>query len=280
MQYPLKQLAALTALLGPIATIVGLIQSRGWLAGIGAVFLLISIAAILYARSQRLRVSAASVEIEGISIDSANAAALRRRVNRSLTIQSADHFATIDGADLDVVWRYAGYCKAKRETVMEFSVDSGNSTPFEDLDCFAHDLKRDPDKKHKIQPVLIGPDSISKKIAVPFLEPLLAQQPFDIMLHCRMPNTYKTGTGYYTSTLSFDQNSVGRCTVHLTFLGQKPDWVRVYECNPSGHPRLLKTLYPAREDQASSEYRDVADNLRAQSARIYLFRLADRPRIG
>ena len=214
MQYLPETLASLTALLGPIATIIGLIQSRGWLTGIGAALFCISVVAIVYARGQRQRVESGSVEIEGVSIDSVNAANLRRRVNRSFTIQSAEHIATIDGADLDMVWRYGGYCRAKRETVMEFSVDSGNSIPFSGLDCYAYDLKSDPEKKHKIQPLLTGPDGISKKIAVPFLEPLVAQQPFDIMLHCRLPATYKSGVGHYTSTLSFAQDKIRRCTVH------------------------------------------------------------------
>jgi hypothetical protein len=274
MQSLLNTLASLTAILGPIAAILGLIQSRGWLTGLGTIVFGISIVAVVYARSQRLRIDAASVEIEGISIDSVNAANLRRRVNRSLVVQTADHFATIDGADLHMVWRYAGYCRARREAAMEFSVDSANNIPINELDCFAYDLKSDPEKQHKIQPLLIGPDSISKKLAVPFLEPLLAQQPFDIMLCCRMPATYKPGIGYYTSTLSFDQDKVGRCTVHLTFLGQKPDWVRVYGCDLSGQPRLLKNLRAEREDQATSEYRDVVENLKAQSTRIYLFKRA------
>jgi hypothetical protein len=262
----------LTALIGPVVSLIGLIQSHGWLAGMGAVFASASIIALVYARSQRLRVDAASIEVEGISVDSANAANLRRRVNRSLTIQDVDHIVTIDGADLEMAWRYAGYCRASRETAMEFSVDSGNSIPFSRLDCFAYDLKRDPDKRHKIQPLLIGPDGISKKIAVPFLEPLLAQEPFDIMLRCRLPATYKPGIGYYTSTLSFDQKKVGRCTVHLTFLRQQPDWVRVYECDSSGRPRLLRDLRPVREDQEFSEYLDVGKDMQAQSIRIYVFR--------
>jgi hypothetical protein len=274
MQSLLKTLASLAAFLGPIATVLGLVQSRGWLIGIGAILVCVSIVAVLYAQAQRHRMNAASVEIEGISIDSVNAANLRRRVNRSLAIQTADHIATIDGADLDMIWRYAGYCRAEREAAMEFSVDSENSIPFSGLDCFAYDLKLDPEKKCKIQPVLIGPDSISKKIAVPFLEPIVAEQPFDIMLQCRMPATYKPGICYYTSTLSFDQDKVGRCTVQLTFLRQRPDWVRVYECDPSGRPRLLKTLRPVREGRERSEYRDEAKDLKAQSTRIYLFRRA------
>lgn len=274
MQYLLPTLAAATALLGPLATILGLIQSRGWLTALGAVLFCIAILAIAYARTQRLRVDAASVEIEGISIDSVNAANVRRRVNRSLTIQAADHFATIDGADLDMVWRYAGFCRAARETAMEFSVDSGNTIPFERLDCYAYDLKRDPEKKHKIQPLLVGPDGISKKIAVPFLEPLRAQEPFDVMLHCRLPGTYRQGIGYYTSTLSFHQDRIGRSAVHLTFLRRKPDWVRVYDCDSRGRPHLVKNLSPVREDGETTEYLDEAENVAAQSVRIYLFRRA------
>jgi hypothetical protein len=272
MQYSLQTLAAVAALLGPIGTILGLIQSRGWLTGLGTIVFAISIVAIAYARGQRLRIDAASVEIEGISIDSVNIANLRRGVNRSLMVQTADHMITIDGADLDMVWRYAGYCRTRAETAMDFSIDSESNIPFNQLDCFAYDLKCDPDKKHKIEPLLLGPDSISKKIAVPFLEPLSAQQPFDIMLHCRMPGTYRPGIGYYTSTLSFDQDKVGRCTVHLTFLRRKPDWVRVYACDANGRPRLLKTLRPAGEEPESATYRDVAEKVDARSVRIYVFR--------
>lgn len=274
MQYLPKTLAAWTALLAPIATLVGLIQSRGWLTALGAAFICISFAAILYARSQRLRVEGASIEIEGVSIDSVNAANLRRRINRSLTVQTAEHTATIDGPDLEMSWRYAGYCRAARETAMEFSVDSGHSIPFSQLDCFAYDLKHDPERKHRIQPLLIGADGISKKIAVPFLEPLLARQPFDVMLHCRLPGTYKPGIGYYTSTLSFDQDNIGRCAVRLIFSGRRPEWVRAYDCDAAGRPRLLKNLSLMREDPQSCEYLDVADNIPAQSARIYVFRRA------
>jgi hypothetical protein len=270
MQYLLQILVSSAALLGPIATILGLIQSRGWLAGIGALFICVAIAAVFYARRQRLRIESASIEIEGISIDAMNAANLRRRVNQSLAVQNVDQIVTFDGPDLDMIWRYAGYCRADRETVMEFSVDAGGSIPFNQLDCFAYDLKHDPERNHKIPPLLIGPDGISKKMAVPFLEPLRAQDPFDVMLHCRIPDTYRPGIGYYTSTLSFGQNKVRRCEVQLTFLHQRPNWVRVYECE-SGRSRLLKSLSPVREEQDVSEYRDVAEDLKAQSARIYLF---------
>jgi hypothetical protein len=272
MRPVLKALTTLTAVLGPVATLIGLVQSQGWLVIIGAIVVCISVACFVYAQSLRRRIQSASVEIEGISIDSLNAANLRRRTNRNLTIQTVDHIVEIDGSDLDLIWRYAGFCRAERETAMEFSVDCENNIPFDKLDCYAYDLKRDPDKKSKIQPVLIGPDSISKKIAVPFLEPIHTNQPFDILLHCRLPSTYGPGVAYYTSTLSFDQEKVDVCTVHLTFLGQRPDWVRVYDCDSSGQPQLLKTLPPEREGRGRCEFRDAVRNIEAQSARVYLFR--------
>jgi hypothetical protein len=229
---------------------------------LGALFVCVAIIAAVYARAQQRRPEAASIEIEGFSIDSVNAANLRRRVNRTLMVQTADQIVTIDGPDLDMIWRYTGYCR----------VDSASSIPFSELDCYAYDLKCDADKKHKIQPLLTGPDGISKKIVVPFLEPLAAQGGFDIMLHCCMPNTYRPGTGYYTSTLSLDQDKVGRCTVHLTFLRRKPDWVRVYACDAVGRHRLLKTLRPAAEQLASVTYQNVAEKVDVQSVRIYLFK--------
>jgi hypothetical protein len=268
----LQSLASSTAIIGPVVTLIGLIQSRGWLAGLGAVFACVSIIAVVYARSQRLRVDAASVEIEGMSIDSLNVANLRRRVSRNFFIQTVHHVVTINGPDLEITWRYQGYCRADDSTAFEFSVDSENGALFGRLDCFGYDLKADPGKQHKIQPLLIGPDGISKKIAVPFLEPVLAQQPFDIMLNCRLPGTYKTGLAYYTSTLSFDQDTVGKCTVHLIFRGQQPDWVRVYECEAGASPRLLRTLSAVLEQAESAEYLDVAENRNARSARVYLFR--------
>src|SRR5665213_1914840 len=155
MQFIPPALASIAALIGPIATILGLIQSRGWLTGLGALFVCAAIIAAVYARAQRRRLEAASIEIEGISIDSLNAASLRRRVNRTLTIQTAEQIVTIDGPDLDMIWRYAGFCRAAWETTLEFSVDSSSSIPFSALDCYAYDLKRDPDKKCKIQPCLL-----------------------------------------------------------------------------------------------------------------------------
>jgi len=225
----------------------------------------------LYARNRRLVVEGASVVVAGRSIDSLNVANLRRRVNRSLLIQEVHHTARIRGEDLDMTLRYAGYCRAEKETAMEFSIDTDNNIPFADLECFAYDLQNDPGRKHKIRPMLVGGDGISKKIAVPFLESLGAHQPFSVLLKCSLPGCMKAGLEYYTSTLSFGQDRVRRCTVSLTFFGGRPAWVRAYECARFGRTKLLRDLRPVVENQEFSEYMDTAEQLEAQSARIYVF---------
>ncbi|MDP2895513.1 MAG: hypothetical protein Q8Q12_03010 [bacterium] len=266
-----EPLASWATILGTVFSVIGLIQSRGWLAGISALFIGASIFAGLYARRKRLALDSAAVKVEGHSIDSLNIANLRRRVNRSLVIQEVNHVARIEGEDLKMTWQYAGYARADHQAAIEFSIDSDNNIPFEALDCFAYDLQRDPGRKHKIRPVLLGTDGISKKIAIPFLEPLTAQQPFAVLLKCGLPGCMKAGFEYYTSTLSFDQDRVPRLTVRLVFAGARPSWVRVYECSPSGSARLLKELRPWRESQECTEYQDTAEEVPGQSARIYVF---------
>jgi hypothetical protein len=86
------------------------------------------------------------------------------------------------------------------------------------------------------------------------------------------------GTEYFTSTVSFDQPRIRRFSVRLKFLGQRPDWLRVYQCDSSGNAKLVKALRPAREGGALTEYLDLDEDMPAQSARIYVFRRADRLR--
>jgi hypothetical protein len=178
--------------------------------------------------------------------------------------------AEIEGEDLKMTWKYSGYCRAEQETAIEFSIDAESNIPFDALDCFAYDLAADPGSEHKIRPILIGPDGISKKLAVPFLEPLTAQQPFRVLLKCRLPGCMKAGREYYTSTLSFAQNQVQRCTVRLLFFGERPAWVRVYEVVP-GSVKVLRDLRPLRETKNLTEYLDTAEHVEPQSARVYLF---------
>jgi hypothetical protein len=82
---------------------------------------------------------------------------------------------------------------------------------------------------------------------------------------------YLLDYGYYTSTLSFAQDRVGRCVVHLIFAGTAPSWMRVYETTPQGSAKLLKTLPPVLQEPDLCEYVDVAEGRQGRSARVYMF---------
>lgn len=271
MQFPLEALAAWATILGTGVSLLALFQSKEWLVLTSFLFVCVAVAAILYGRSRRLALESASTMIEGQSIDSLNLANLRRRVNRTFVIQEAHHTAHIEGEDLHITWRYSGYCRNKHETAMDFSIDSESGTSFDELKCVAFDLGRDPDMKHEIRPLLMGTDGVSKKISVPFLEPLTINQPFKLLLRCTLPRCITPGSGYYTSTLSFDQRKVPRSEVHLIFTAPVPTWVRVYEASRGRPATLVKSLRPSRMEPGFCEYIDVAENRPGQSARVYIF---------
>lgn len=246
-------------------------NSSQWLAIVGSLFIVFSVAAFLYAERQRERLKLAAIKIEGRSIDSLNLASLGRRLNRSLMIQEAEQVAKINGEDMTITWRYRGYCQASRETAIEFSIDMDNHVPFQFLDCFAYDLQHDPKRMHRIRPVLIGADGLSKKIAVPLLEPLSEKEPFSVLLTCTLPGCVKSGVEYYSSTLSVAQDRIQKSAVRIVFVNERPQWLRVYECNASGVTKLLNDLRPSRQTAQRTEYDDLARDVPAQSARIYLF---------
>ncbi|HTV28207.1 MAG TPA: hypothetical protein VMF32_10545 [Xanthobacteraceae bacterium] len=271
MQFPLETLAALATIVGTAISLLALLQSRACLLLTSLLVVCLAILVVLYARKQRLALDAASTVIEGRSIDSLNIANLRRRVNRTFVIQEAHHTARIEDGDLEITWKYSGYCRSDSASEMEFSIDTENNVAFKDLDCVAFDLGHDPDMTHAIRPVLVGTEGLSKKIAVPFLEPLSANQPFGLLLKCTLPGCITPGFGYYTSTLSFAQKRVRRCTVHLIFKGPAPSWLRVYESTLQKPAALVKTLAPSRQEHGLYEYLDVAENRRGQSARVYAF---------
>jgi hypothetical protein len=271
MPYSLETLAALATILGAVISVLGLLQSRAWLVLTSLFFVGLAIAAGLYARRERLARDAASTVIEGYSIDSLNMANLRRRLDRDFLVQEADHTARIEGEDLKITWKYSGYCRSGRASAFDFSIDSGAGTSFDDLNCVAYDLAHDPDMVRKIRPLLVGPEGVSKKISVPLLEPIGADQSFGVLLKCTLPRCVTTGTGYYTSTLSFAQDRVRRCTVRLEFVGPAPSWMRVYDCSSQRNPVLLKSLAPSRQEPDLCEYIDVIEDVPGQSARVYMF---------
>ncbi len=234
-------------------------------------FITLSVGVGMYARQKRLILASASMVIEGHSIDSLNVANLRRRVNRTFVVQEAHHTVRIEGEDMKITWNYSGYCRADFTSAMEFSIDSDEGTPFDKLDCEAFDLAHDPEMRHKIRPVLVGTEGISKKVSVPFLEPLKADQPFGVILKCTLPRCVKMGFGYYTATSSFAQARVQRCTVRLIFVGAAPVWLRVYESTAREPAALVKTLPPILHGEGLCEYLDIVGERHGRSARVYAF---------
>lgn len=271
MSFTLESLAALATILGTILSVVALVESRKWLVLASFSLLAIAIGAGLYARRERHALRSAAITVEGRSIDALNVANLRRRVNRTLLVQEAHHTARIDGEDIEFEWTYSGFCRAKSESAMEFSVESEQQVPFDRLDCLAYDLQRDPKKLHPIRPLLIGADGVSKKISVPFLRPVRSKEAFGLMLRCTLPRATKAGFGYYSSTLSFEQDRVAVCIVRLIFVGSPPEWVRVYDCSTGTKPVLVKALSAAKSGGGQHEYIDEIVGARGQSARVYTF---------
>lgn len=264
-------IASWASVLGAVLSLVGAIQSLTWLATVGGLMLVGSVCAIAYARWQHERIESAVLKVAGRSVDSLNMATLRRRLNETLIIQEAYNEATIDGEDLRVTWECAGFCRVDRETSIEFSVDSDNNIPFDELDCFAHDLKHDPERRHRIRPILVGPDGISKKVAIPFSRPLHRGEPFNVFLRYALPGCMKTGVDYYTASVSFAQDNLLQCSIRLVFLHDRPKWVRAYEVHSVGKVKLLKDLKPTIFDEESAEYVDSEPNFPPKSARIYVF---------
>jgi len=274
MNQATSELTTWASILGTVATILGMIQSVSWLTAIGVSCIGIAIFALIQAKSRHRLLRSATINIGGRNLDILNIANLRRRLNRSLIVQRACHLAAIEGQDLTVSWQYDGYCAAEKETAIEFSIDAENNIPFSDLECYAFDRQQDPECLHKIRPILIGGDGLSKKVAVPFLKPLVSKQPFSVLLHCKLPGCIGSGVQHYTSTLSFDQRSIPKLAVQLAFIGQHPDWVRVYECGTDGKPTLVKDLSPVSENDHVSERIDIVENVPGQSTRIYAFHIS------
>jgi len=257
--------------LGTLLGLFGAIQSRAWLVMIGAIIVVGSVGTLVYARKQALLVKSATLKVGGRSIDSLNMASLRRHMNESLVVQEAVNHAVVDGENLVLTWKCTGYCRAASETAIEFSIGADTHIPFAELDCFGYDLRRDPRRRHPIRPILLRPDGISKKIALPLLAPISAQEPFCVLLTCYLPKCMKAGEDYYTATLSFDQERIARYTMRLTFVHNRPRWVRAYQCRADGRMALLKDLQPNDKSACTYEYVDTGIDVAARSARIYMF---------
>jgi hypothetical protein len=214
---------------GTAVVFLGLVHADAWTTFLGIAVSAASTAALVFLKRKQRFAHFAGISVEGVNLDSLNIANLRRRLNKSLAVERAFQVAIIEGTDLHVAWQYDGFCRAESETGIEFSIDSENNVAFEQLQCFAYDLRNDPERAHEIAPLLVGSDGVSKKVRVPFLQPLTQKTTFSVLLQCTLPGCVTSGVQYYTSSLSFEQRSIASATVQLIFVKSRPEWVRVYE---------------------------------------------------
>ena len=269
-----ETVALWACLLGSAVALLGQSQSLASITFAGTCLAGASATVAVYSRRNRTQIQRSGVSIEGLNLDSLHIANVRRRLNKSLTLERAFQVAIIDGSDLHLAWQYDGFCRSQGETGIEFSIDSENNIAFEQLECFAFDLQNDPERLRQVRPTLLGSDGVSKKITVPFLQPLTRQDRFSILLNCDLPGCISTGLQYYTSSLSFDQPFVDNASVHLIFVRMRPEWVRVYEFDRKSRPTLVNELRPFRDDGATCEYVDMSQNVPGQSVRLYLYSLS------
>jgi len=269
-----ETLAVWASAFGSAFALLGVAESQSWLALLGITCSAGSVATTQISKRNRRLAHFALSSGEALNLDSLLIANSRRRLNRTLMLERAIQVAIIDGADLNLAWQYDGYCRSQREASIEFSIDSENNVPFEQLECLAFDLQNDPARLHEIRPTLVGGDGVSKKISVSFLQPLALRQRFSVLLNCKLPGCITTGVQYYTSSLSFEQRSIASASVHLIFVKRRPEWVRVYEYRKSGAMALVNELRPFRDDGATCEYVDTIQNVPGQSVRVYLYTLS------
>jgi hypothetical protein len=270
-----RSLTPLAGALGNAVTLAGVLQSEPGLSLFGITCSAASATLGLF--SNRSKPLPPGVRVEGQNLDSLQIANIRRRLNRSLTVERAFHVAIVDPPDLHIAWQYDGFCRTQRETAIEFSVDSENNVAFEDLDCAAFDLLNDPGRLRQIRPTLVDSDGVSKKISVPFLQPLALNDLFSVRFDCCLPGCVTDGVQYYTSSLSFDQPRIESTSLHLIFVKTQPKWVRAYECGKDGKAAFLSELRPFRDDGATCEYVDIAQDVPGQSVRVYLYDLQAKP---
>ena len=256
--------------IGILISIYGLIANRQIYILVGLFFFISSVLLALALLQMRKRIKKTHLMIEGQRIDALNAANSARDPNRTLKVQEASHFMQIQKNDLILNFEYSGYGK-QEESGFEFSLDSDVNYPFESLVCYGFDLIKDPQKTHKIRPFLLESDGLTKKIKLPFINPLSRGERFHVWLYCELPRCIKFGKDYVVSTLSFkDEADINNFSVKLDFVKNHPKWVRLYDAT-LGEPKLIKGLKPKCLVGDSVFYEDNYKNIEAEKHFVYFF---------
>ena len=259
-----------SSIIGLLISIYGLIANRQAYIFMGLFFFIISVLLAFALLKIKERIKKTNLTIEGKRIDALNAANTARNPNRTLKVQDATHFLKVVNNDLILSFEYSGYCK-NEENGFVFSLDSDVYCPFEKLVCYGFDLLNDPCKTHKIRPILLEPDGLTKKIKLPFINPIFQGDRFHVRLYCELPRCIEFGKDYVVASLSFkDRAGIKNFSVKLEFNKNHPKWVRLYDAT-SGKPRLIKDLKPKCLKADSVYYEDNYKNIEGEKHLVYFF---------
>ena len=272
MSQAVESIALWSEIIGEVVAVYSMIESHTAKTLLGALFFSTSILLTFRIFNLKKYIKTTNTVIGDKKIDALNVANIVKKVNTSLKIQEATHLIKVHGKNLFLTFEYSGYCKSKEgESGFVYSIDSDVNIPFEKLTCYGFDLLNDPRRKHKISPLLLGPDGLTKRVGLPFISHLSEGDPFHVVLFCELPGCMKFGKDYVTSTLAFDDDKgIKKFSVKIEFVENHPKWVRLYDAT-SGEPRLVKDLKPARTKARSVFYEENYQNIESQKALVYLF---------
>jgi len=272
MSQAVESIAFWSEIIGEVVTVYSLIESHKAKTLLGILFFSTTILLTFRLFNLKKYIKTTNTVIGNKKIDALNVANIAKTANKSLKIQEATHLIRVHGKKLILNLDYSGYCKSKEgESGFVFSIDSDVSIPFEKLTCHGFDLLNDPRKKHKIFPLLLGADGLTKRVGLPFIRHLSEGDPFHVVLFCELPGCMRFGKDYVTATLAFNDNTrIKNFSVKLEFVKGHPKWVRLYDAT-SGEPRLIKDLKPARTKAHSVYYEENYKNIEGEKAFVYLF---------
>lgn len=178
------------------------------------------------------------------------------------------HKHIVANEEVTFLYYYEGICISKNgEDNIVFNIGAEEYIPFNELKCFAYDLKNDIHKEMKISPILIGDDGLSKKIKINFLHKLEYSDNFKILFVYSFPHCLKFGKDYISVYMSYYKKTIDVFINEIIFKDIKPLYVKVYDIhNKKAH--YTETLKP---NVSHNEYKYIhkINNCKGNTSIIY-----------
>lgn len=227
-----------------------------------------------YIVSLRSRINNFNIVIEGIPITALNLANAIRAVNRDYKVEAIMNNIEIDNSDLRQSLQSKGI-KIKNtqgNNSFEYSIDMDSNLKLSQIDCYGFDLNSDPQKTHRITPVLKSTDGFSKKLSVPFLTNIRLKETFNVVLNATTPGCMLSGKDYFFHTIALACGEPVRTVEHtLTFKGSHPTFVRLYQVDNEGKVSLLRPV-PLKEIVGNEAvYYDKGMDVDSNVTYVYIF---------